>query len=51
MTQHESLLNSHHLRSNKILVDDVVKEEDGKQFITLKDHDGNRGVIPFEIQW
>ena len=35
-TQTESLWNSHHMRSNKVIVEDVAKSVGGKEHIKLK---------------
>ena len=48
-TQHESLWNSHHLRSHNIVVDDVAKKDGGGQCIILKDQEGNERNIPLKF--
>ena len=48
VTQYESLWNSHHLRSNGIVVNDVAKDKGGDQCIYL--NDGKRDItIPLEF--
>ena len=49
VTQYESLWNSHHLRANKVKVDDVARNEGGEQCIRIKDHTGNWMTIPLEF--
>ena len=36
MTQHESLINSHHVRANGIEVHDITKSHGGKQIMVIK---------------
>ena len=48
-TQYESLWNSHHLRNNGIVVDDVSKASGGSQCIKLVDHDGKERIIPLKF--
>ena len=49
VTQYESLWNSHHLRSNKVQVHDVAKNEGGNQCISLKNRDGEWITIPLKF--
>ena len=48
-TQYEALLNFHHLRSRKVIVDDVSKEVGGTQCMMFKDVDEKQIRIPFNF--
>ena len=48
-TQIESLWNSHHLRANKVIVDDVAKEHKGNQQIKLKGTNREEIEIPLKF--
>ena len=48
-TQYEALLNSHHLRSNKVIVDDVAKEVGGTQCMKFRDLNRKEINIPFRF--
>ena len=45
-TQFESLWNSHHLRANNIVVDDVTKSRGGKKYLVFKNNVGKQSNIP-----
>jgi hypothetical protein len=49
ITQHEALWNSHHLRANRVEVHDVAKNEGGDQCIKVRDHNGERIIIPLKF--
>ena len=48
-TQHESLLNSHHLRKNGVVVEDVAKECGGNQCIKITDYCNKMRTIPLDF--
>eukprot|EP00957_Ditylum_brightwellii_P091137 6939183-Ditylum_brightwellii.AAC.1 len=52
--QHETLLNSHHLRANQVVVDDVAKKHGGKQCLVLLSSiivplDFNSHILKFNV--
>jgi hypothetical protein len=47
-SQHESLFNSHHLRSNKVQVNDVAKVHGGSQDIRIE-IDGKITILPLDL--
>ena len=48
-TQHESLLNSHHLREHGVIVEDKAIWHGGEQVVKMKDNDGNLIKIPLKF--